>query len=66
MTEFIGIEEHNAQGFLYKNIVWLPRSLRDKQDLHSIVSAIKNEYIVFIKHCKRQSNKECSIIWKIS
>jgi hypothetical protein len=56
MTAFFGIEEHNAQGFLDKNIVCLPRSPEDKPDLLSIVSAIKNEDIVFIKHCKPQSN----------
>jgi hypothetical protein len=43
MTAFFGIEEHNAQGFLDKNIVCLPRSPEDKPDLHSIVSAIKSE-----------------------
>ena len=56
MTTFFGIEEHNAQGFLDKSIVCLPRSPDGKSDLHSIVSAIKNEDIVFIKHCAPQSS----------
>lgn len=55
MTAFFGIEEHNAQDFLDKNIVCIPCSPDGKPDLHSIVSAIKNEDIVFIKHCKPQS-----------
>ena len=56
MTTFFGIEERNAQGFLDKSIVCLPRSPDGKSDLHSIVSAIKNEDIVFIKHCTPQSS----------
>jgi hypothetical protein len=56
MTAFFGIEEHNAQGFLDKSIVCLPRSPEDKPELHSIVSDIKSEDIVFIKHCKPQSS----------
>jgi len=55
MTAFFGIEEQNAQGFLEKKIVCLPRSPDGKPDLHGIVSPIKNEDIVFIKHCKPQS-----------
>lgn len=51
MSAIFGIEERNAQGFIDKNIVCYPRSLDGKSDLHSIVSAIKNEDIVFIKHC---------------
>jgi len=56
MTAFFGIDERNAQGFLDKSIVCLPRSPDDKPDLHNIVSAIKNEDIVFIKHCTPQSS----------
>jgi len=55
MAAFYGIEEHNAQGFLENKIVCLPRSPDGKLDLHSIVSSIKNEDIVFIKHCKPKS-----------
>jgi hypothetical protein len=56
MTAFFGIEERNAQGFLDKSIVCLPHSPDGKSDLHSIVSAIKNEDLVFIKHCTPQSS----------
>lgn len=56
MTAIFGIEECNAQGFLDKSIVCLPHSSDGKSDLHSIVSAIKNEDIVFIKHCTPQSS----------
>ncbi len=56
MTAFFGIEEHNAQGFLDKSIVCYPKLPDGKPDLHSIVSAIKNEDIVFIKHCTPQSS----------
>ena len=62
MTTFFGIEEHNAQGFLDKRIVCLPRSPDGKSDLHSIVSAIKNEDIVFIKHCTPQSSLQIKAI----
>lgn len=56
MTAFFGIEERNAQGFLDKSIVCYPKLPDGKPDLHSIVSAIKNEDIVFIKHCTPQSS----------
>lgn len=56
MSAIFGIEERNAQGFIDKNIVCYPRSPDGKSDLHSIVSAIKNEDIVFIKHCTPQSS----------
>ena len=56
MATFFGIDEHNAQGFLDRNIVCYPRSPDGKSDLHSIVSAIKNEDIIFIKHCTPQSS----------
>ena len=56
MSAIFGIEERNAQGFLDKSIVCYPHSPDGKPDLHSIVSAIKNEDIVFIKHCTSQSS----------
>lgn len=56
MTAFFGIDEHNTQGFLEKNIVCLPHSPDGKSDLHGIVSAIKNEDIVFIKRCTPESS----------
>lgn len=56
MTAMFGIEESNAQGFLEKNIVCYPHSLDGKVDLHGVVSAIKSEDIVFIKHCTPQTS----------
>lgn len=56
MSAIFGIEESNAQGFLDKSIVCLPRTPDGKTDLHGIVSSIKNEDIVFIKHCTPQSS----------
>lgn len=51
MTAMFGIDETQAQGFIEKSIVCYPRSPDGKLDLHGIVSAIKNEDIVFIKRC---------------
>ncbi len=50
MATFFGIEEHDAQGFIDKGTVCLPHSPDGKVDLHSIVSPIRNQDIVFIKH----------------
>jgi hypothetical protein len=55
MTAIFGIEERNAQDFLDKGLVCYPRSPDGKSDLHNIVSAIRNEDIVFIKRCTPQS-----------
>ena len=51
MAAFFGIDELKAQGFIDKKVVCLPHSPDGKIDLHSVVSPIKNEDIVFIKHC---------------
>ena len=56
MTAFFGIEERNAQVLLDKSIICYPSSPDGKMDLHGIVSAIKNEDIVFIKRCQPQSS----------
>lgn len=56
MSAIFGIEERNAQGFIDKGIVCYPRSPEGKLDLHSIVSSIKNEDIVFIKRCTPESS----------
>lgn len=55
MAAIFGIEERDAQGFIEKGIVCLPLSPAGQSDLHGIVSAIKNQDIVFIKHCTPQS-----------
>lgn len=51
MTAFFGIDERNAQGCIDKSVVCIPRSSDGKPDIHAVVSPIKNEDIVFIKHC---------------
>lgn len=56
MTAIFGIEECNARGFIDKGVVCYPHSPDGKSDLHGVVSAIKNEDIVFIKHCTPQSS----------
>jgi len=56
MATFFGIEERDSQGFIEKGMVCLPRSPGSKTDLHSVVSAIKNEDIVFIKHCTPETS----------
>ena len=56
MSAFFGIDEHNAQGFIDKNIVCLPHAPDGQLELHGIVSPIKNEDVVFIKHCTPQSS----------
>ncbi len=50
MATFFGIEERNAQGFIDHNTVCLPHLPGGKVDRHSIVSPLRNEDIVFIKH----------------
>jgi hypothetical protein len=54
MTTFFGIDEHNAQDLIDKSVVCFPHSPDGKLDVHGIVSPIKNEDIVFIKHCTQQ------------
>jgi len=54
MATFFGIDELKAQGFIDKNVVCFPLSPDGKVDLHAVVSPIKNEDIVFIKHCTPQ------------
>ena len=56
MATIFGIEERNAQGFIDKSIVCFPRSPDGKLVLHSIVSTIRNEDIVFIKRCTPKSS----------
>lgn len=56
MSAIFGIEERDAQGCIDKGIICLPRLSDGKSDLHSTVSPIKNEDIVFIKHCTPQSS----------
>lgn len=55
MATFFGIDERNAQGFIDNHIVCLPHMPDGKLDVHGMVSAIKNEDIVFIKQCTPES-----------
>ncbi len=54
MAAFFGIDELNAQGFIDKSVVCFPHSPDEKTGFHTVVSPIKNEDIVFIKHCTPQ------------
>lgn len=55
MATFFGIEETNTQELLEKNMVCIPRTPDGKLDLHNIVSPLKREDVVFIKHCVTQN-----------
>jgi hypothetical protein len=55
MAAFFGIEELNAQGFIDSSIVCLHHSPDGKFDLHGVVSPMRNEDIVFIKHGTAES-----------
>ena len=51
MAAFFGIDELKAQGFIDKNVVCIPHTPDGELDLHAVVSPIRYEDIVFIKHC---------------
>lgn len=55
MTAIFGIEEGSAQDLVDKCLICYPRSPTGKLDLHSVVSTIRNEDLVFLKHCTQQS-----------
>lgn len=54
MSTFFGIEETNAQALYDKDMVCLPRRPDGKLDLHNVVSPIKREDVIFLKHCATQ------------
>lgn len=62
MSAIFGIEERNAQGFLDKSVVCLPHTFEGKPDVHSIVSAIRSDDIVFIQHCTPQSRLQIKAV----
>jgi len=62
MASIYGIEESNAQGFIENNFVCLPHADNGEIDLHNTVAAIKNEDIVFIKHCASESGLQIKAI----
>src|SRR5664279_4253216 len=55
MAAFFGIDEHNAQGFIDNSIVCLPHTSDGTFELHSVVSPMRNEDLVFIKQCSPRS-----------
>lgn len=50
MSAFFGIEENNARGFIDRHAICLPHAPDGKTELHYVVSPIRKEDIVFIKH----------------
>lgn len=50
MATFFGIEEQDSQEFIDHRTVCLPRVTGGRPDLHAVVSPIRNEDIVFLKH----------------
>jgi hypothetical protein len=55
MATFFGIEESNTQALFDKDMVCVPRRADGKLDLHNVVSPIKSEDVVFVKHCATQN-----------
>lgn len=62
MAAIFGIEERNAQGFLDKNMVCFPEPSDGKLGVHSAVLSIKNDDIVFIKHCTPHSSLQIKAV----
>lgn len=56
MAAFFGIDEFNAQNFIGRSMLCLPKKADGKLDLHAVVSPIRNQDIVFIKHCASDSS----------
>lgn len=56
MATFFGIEERDARGFIDRHTVCLPHAPDGKTELHYVVSPIRKEDIVFIKHCTSPSD----------
>jgi hypothetical protein len=54
MATFFGIDESNAQGLIDKSMLCIPRKTDGNLDLHAVVSPVRNQDIVFIKHCTSQ------------
>lgn len=54
MATFFGIDESSAQGLIDNNMFCIPRKKDGKLDLHAVVSSVRNQDFVFIKHCTSQ------------
>ena len=56
MAAFFGIDEFIALNFIDRNMLCIPKRADGKLDLHAVVSPIRNQDIVFIKHCASDSS----------
>ena len=55
MSAFFGIDVLNAKDFIERGVLCIPHHADGKLDLHAVVSPIRNQDVVFIKHCASQS-----------
>jgi len=55
MSTFFGFDERNAQGFIEKNMVCMPHLPDGQLDVHAIVSPVRHQDVVFIKHTSPDS-----------
>ena len=62
MAAFFGIEEGDTRCSIGKDVMCLPLSLSGRSDFHYVVSPIKNEDIVFLKHCTPQSSLQIKAV----
>jgi hypothetical protein len=62
MAAVFGIEERNAQGFIGEGIVCFHPLSNRNLSLRGAVSPIKNEDIIFIKHCSAQSSLQIEAV----
>lgn len=56
MSAIFGFEGQADQSFISKGVVCLPYTSDGKLDIHNTVASIRNEDIVFVKHCTLQSS----------
>ena len=56
MAAFFGIDEFNARSFVDGSMLCIPKKADGKLDFHAVVSPIRNQDVVFIKHCSSDSS----------
>jgi hypothetical protein len=56
MSAFFGIEESNAVNYIEWGKFCIPNHPSGEQDTHGVVSPIRNQDVVFIKHCETTSD----------
>lgn len=56
MSAFFGIEESNAQNYIEWGQFCIPNHPDGQMDTHAIVSPIRNQDVVFIKHSGSESD----------